>query len=340
MLHESAMTAEELASALEIGLLLARQAAGRDESIIAVGEMGIGNTTAASALAAALTGQPIKFVTGRGAGLTDIACAHKCSVLSKVLERHRILSKDPGAASSDPIETLRSLGGLEIAAMTGMMLGAASHGMAVVADGFISTAAAAIAFALAPAVRPYLFAGHQSEEPGHRVLLAHLRLKPILRLNMRLGEGTGAVLALPILESALALYDEMATFASAGVDGRRLELARERASRFHGDRNRSCSFRCLFPAGRCRAWVRGGTAAPAYGHSPKSVAFSMRGHPLPGTCHRALHEDGFADAADGFGGGRDREHTLRTLRDSRIGSYGATVQLTEVAVLCCGAWGR
>ena len=102
--------------------------------------------------------------------------------------------------------------------MTGMMLGAANHRIAIVADGFISTAAAALALACAPAMRPYLFVGHQSEEPGHRILLEHLGLAPILHLNMRLGEGTGAVLALPILESALRLYSEMATFTSAGVD--------------------------------------------------------------------------------------------------------------------------
>jgi nicotinate-nucleotide--dimethylbenzimidazole phosphoribosyltransferase len=112
---------------------------------------------------------------------------------------------------------LRCVGGLEIAAMTGLILGAARNGIAVVADGFISTAAAAIAFAMEPRVRGYLFAGHQSEEPGHRVLLEYIGLKPILSLNMRLGEGTGAVLAMPIIESAMCLYNEMATFASAGV---------------------------------------------------------------------------------------------------------------------------
>jgi nicotinate-nucleotide--dimethylbenzimidazole phosphoribosyltransferase len=108
---------------------------------------------------------------------------------------------------------------LEIAAMTGMILGAARRQMAIVVDGFISTAAAAIACGLSPAVRPYLFAGHQSQEPGHRILLAHLDLEPILDLHMRLGEGTGAVLAMPVLEAALHLYQEMATFASAGISG-------------------------------------------------------------------------------------------------------------------------
>jgi nicotinate-nucleotide--dimethylbenzimidazole phosphoribosyltransferase len=215
MLHEPAMSHEELAQALAVGLQLADQAASSGETVIAVGEMGIGNTTSASALTAALTAQPVQHVTGRGAGLDDTTYAHKCRVLSAVFERHLPAPTPPPL---HPAELLRRIGGLEIAAMTGMILGAASHGLAVVADGFISTAAAALALALAPAARPYLFAGHQSQEPGHRILLAHLGLHPILQLDMRLGEGTGALLALPILESALHLYREMATFTSAGVD--------------------------------------------------------------------------------------------------------------------------
>ena len=213
MLHEPAMTDEEFAAALAVGLASAEQAAAQGYTIVAVGEMGIGNTTAASALTAALCGEAVERVAGRGTGLGNEAYAHKCRVLAEVLARHL----DPHAPH-EPAEMLRRMGGLEIAAMAGMMLGAASHGIAVVADGFISTAAAAYALAFAPALGKYLFAGHQSEEPGHAVLLAHLGLEPILRLNMRLGEGTGAVLAMPILESALRLYDEMATFASAAVD--------------------------------------------------------------------------------------------------------------------------
>jgi len=216
MLHEPAMSHGELFSALETGLLLADHAASHGETIIAIGEMGIGNTTATAALTAALTGQPVELVTGRGTGLDDEAYAHKCRIVTAVLIRHGAEAGTP--APHEPLELLRCLGGLEIAAMTGMMLGCASHGLAVVADGFISTAAAAVALAIAPALRGYLFAGHQSQEPGHRILLAHLGLEPILHLGMRLGEGTGAVLALPILESALRLYSEMATFGSAGVD--------------------------------------------------------------------------------------------------------------------------
>jgi nicotinate-nucleotide--dimethylbenzimidazole phosphoribosyltransferase len=118
-----------------------------------------------------------------------------------------------------PMDVLRCVGGLEIAAMVGMVLTAARHRLVVVADGFISTAAAALAVAIAPRVRGYLVAGHRSEEPGHKILLDHLGLTPVLTLDMRLGEGTGAVLAMPILESAFCLYQQMATFASAGVSG-------------------------------------------------------------------------------------------------------------------------
>jgi nicotinate-nucleotide--dimethylbenzimidazole phosphoribosyltransferase len=215
MLHEAAMSDAELSQALEIGSRLALDAAAKGQSLLAVGEMGIGNTTAASAITSVLTNKPVALVTGKGAGLDVGAQAHKRQVIEAVIQRHF----PPAGMDSvpDPLEVLRCVGGLEIAAMTGLILGAAQSGTAVVADGFISTAAAAIAFAIEPRVRGYLFAGHQSEEPGHRVLLEYIGLKPILSLNMRLGEGTGAVLAMPIIESAMCLYNEMATFASAGV---------------------------------------------------------------------------------------------------------------------------
>ena len=215
MLLEAAMSEEELTQALGVGLELATQAKARDESLLAVGEMGIGNTTAASAITSVLTNTPPALVTGKGTGLSSHAQAHKQQVVEAVLHKH-FAASGPNA-TSDPLEILRCVGGLEIAAMTGLILGAAQQEIPVVADGFISTAAAAIAFAIAPQVRSYLFAGHQSEEPGHRVLLEYIGLRPILSLNMRLGEGTGAVLAMPIVESAMHLYHEMATFASAGV---------------------------------------------------------------------------------------------------------------------------
>ncbi len=212
MLVEPAMSVEELRGALELGLACAASATGYN--LIAVGEMGIGNTSAASLLTAALTGRPVAAVTGRGTGLDDVAHARKIAVLQRVFALHE-------AELTGPAEILRRLGGLEIAAMSGFMIGAASNGAAVIVDGFISTAAAAFALTFAPEIRPWVFSGHRSQEPGHGVLLEHLGLEPVLDLGMRLGEGTGAVLAMPVLESALALYQQMATFASASVSGAR-----------------------------------------------------------------------------------------------------------------------
>jgi len=220
MLHEAAMTDAELAQALEVGSGLAGEARTKGQSLLAVGEMGIGNTTAASAITSVLTRKPVARVTGKGTGLDAGAQEHKRRIIEAVIQKHFPTSGIDSAP--DPLAVLRSIGGLEIAAMTGLILGAARSGVAVIADGFISTAAAAIAFAIEPRVQCYLFAGHQSEEPGHRVLLEYLGLKPILSLNMRLGEGTGAVLAMPIIESAMSLYNEMATFASAGVSEAKL----------------------------------------------------------------------------------------------------------------------
>jgi nicotinate-nucleotide--dimethylbenzimidazole phosphoribosyltransferase len=211
MMREPAMSADELSEALDIGLMLADSANEKSYNLVAVGEMGIGNTTAASAITSALTREPVDLITGKGTGLNSEALKRKCLVIEAVLAKH--FDNLP----PNPLDVLRCVGGLEIAAMTGFILGAARHRIAIVVDGFISTAAAAIAFAIAPQVRGYLFAGHQSEEPGHRALLEYVGLLPILALKMRLGEGTGAVLAMPILESALCLYNQMATFESAGV---------------------------------------------------------------------------------------------------------------------------
>jgi nicotinate-nucleotide--dimethylbenzimidazole phosphoribosyltransferase len=212
MLREPAMSEEELARALEIGLKLAAEAKIKGQSLLAVGEMGIGNTTAASAITSILTHTPVALVTGKGTGINATAHTHKLEIIEAIVQKHFQPNATP-----EPLDVLRCVGGLEIAAMTGFILGAALHQIAVVADGFISTAAAAIAFSIEPRVRGYLFAGHQSEEPGHRVLLEYIGIKPILSLSMRLGEGTGAVLAMPIIESAMGLYNQMATFASAGV---------------------------------------------------------------------------------------------------------------------------
>jgi nicotinate-nucleotide--dimethylbenzimidazole phosphoribosyltransferase len=213
MLREPAMNEAELAAALAAGAALGDAAAEQGVTLLALGEMGIGNTTAASAITAALTEEAAAHVTGRGTGLSDEAYQRKQAVVTAVLLHHF------SSAAPNALEVLRCVGGLEIAAMVGMMLAAAGHRIALVIDGFISTAAAAVACALAPNVRNYMFAGHRSQEPGHRILLERLTLRPILDLEMRLGEGTGAVLAMPILEAAAHLYNEMATFSSAGVSG-------------------------------------------------------------------------------------------------------------------------
>jgi nicotinate-nucleotide--dimethylbenzimidazole phosphoribosyltransferase len=214
MLHEPAMSTAELEQAIKVGVNLASEAKAQGKNLLAAGEMGIGNTTAASAITAVLTGKPVALVTGKGTGLEVTAQEHKRHVIEAVIKKHFAALAD---SQPDPLEVLRCVGGLEIAAMTGLILGAAKNNVAVVVDGFISTAAAAIAFAINPLVRRYLFAGHQSEEPGHRFLLDYIGLRPILSLNMRLGEGSGAVLAMPVIESAVCLYNQMATFTSAGV---------------------------------------------------------------------------------------------------------------------------
>ncbi len=214
MLREATMSDDELAQAIAIGVDLAGEAKAKGQDLLAVGEMGIGNTSAASAITAVLTRKPVSLVTGTGTGLNPDAHTHKQTIIEATVKHHfpSLRNKTP-----NPLDVLSCVGGLEIAAMTGLMLGAARHRIALIADGFISTAAAAIAYAIEPRVRGYLFAGHQSEEPGHQVLLDYIGLKPILMLGMRLGEGSGAVLAMPVIDSAMAIYNGMATFASARV---------------------------------------------------------------------------------------------------------------------------
>lgn len=212
MLHEPAMSNEQLAQAIAVGVEVAERAVKAGKTMIAIGEMGIGNTTSASAITCALTGVAAAVATGRGTGLNSEAHIRKVNVVEAVGRKHF-----EGISSPAPLDILRCVGGLEIAAMVGMILAAAEHKLVIVIDGFISTAAAALAVSIAPAVQGYLIAGHQSEEPGHKLLLEHLKLVPLLMLNMRLGEGTGAVLAMPIIESAISLYTQMATFISAGV---------------------------------------------------------------------------------------------------------------------------
>jgi nicotinate-nucleotide--dimethylbenzimidazole phosphoribosyltransferase len=175
-----------------------------------VGDMGIANTTSASAITAAMLNRPPAEVTGRGTGVDDARLRAKVAVIEQALALNR-----PNAA--DPLDMLAKIGGFEIAGLAGVMLGAASCNTPVVLDGFITGASALIASGLCPTVKDYFIASHRSVEPGHGFILAHLGLRPLFDLEMRLGEGTGAVLAFNIVEASLRILREMATFASAGV---------------------------------------------------------------------------------------------------------------------------
>jgi nicotinate-nucleotide--dimethylbenzimidazole phosphoribosyltransferase len=178
--------------------------------MIATGEMGIGNTTPSSAIIAAFSGIPPRELTHRGTGIDDAALERKISAIDRGLAVNR---PDP----SDPLDVLSKVGGLEIAAITGLVLGGAANRIPVVIDGFISTAGALVACELNPYVREYLFAAHQSVETGHRFMLERMQLEPILDLKMRLGEGTGAALAMGLIEAGVKILKEMASFEEAGV---------------------------------------------------------------------------------------------------------------------------
>jgi nicotinate-nucleotide--dimethylbenzimidazole phosphoribosyltransferase len=212
MTSEPAMTREEATAAIEVGRAVASELIAGGVDLLAVGEMGIGNTTAASALAAVMTGRPPAEVTGRGTGLDDPAVHHKVVVIERALELHQ---PDP----TDPIGVLASVGGLEIAALVGAILASAEARVPVVLDGFITGAAALIAAAIAPMVPARLVASHTSAEPGHRIVLERLGLRPLLDLELRLGEGSGAALAIPLVRAAASILAEMATFDDAAVSG-------------------------------------------------------------------------------------------------------------------------
>ena len=205
-----AMTREEAEQAIHVGMDVLNEEAARGLDIVATGDMGIGNTTASSAIAAVLTGLPVSQLVGRGTGIDDQGLERKMRVIERALEVNQ-----PDA--SDPLDVLHKVGGLEIAGLAGVIIAAASQRIPVVVDGFISTAAAMIAAGLAPRVREYLIAAHQSVEIGHQAMLRHLRLTPLLDLNMRLGEGTGAALSFHLVEAAVRILREMATFDEAGV---------------------------------------------------------------------------------------------------------------------------
>ena len=213
MRREPAMSRAEAAAAIKVGLEMAEGAAGRAEILVG-GDMGIGNTTAATALLCAFGGDDPAEVVGRGTGIDDAGMARKAAVVRDALALHR---PDP----SDALGTLAAVGGLEIAALAGLMIGGAARRIPVVVDGFIAGAAALVAMRLAPDVRPFLLLSHLSAERGAKRLCALLGAPaPLFDLGLRLGEGTGAALAVPLLRSAVATQAEMATFAGAGVPNR------------------------------------------------------------------------------------------------------------------------
>jgi len=205
-----AMTRDEALRAIAAGAALVDQAA---PDCVGTGEMGIGNTTAASALTAALTGADPAMITGRGTGVADDVWVKKVEAVRRALAVNR---PDP----RDPLGVLAAVGGFEIAGLVGVVLAGAARRVPVVLDGFIATAAALVAARLAPSARDYMIAAHRSAEPGHVRLLEALGLTPYLELGMRLGEGTGAALGIGLLRAALACYRDMATFGEAGVSER------------------------------------------------------------------------------------------------------------------------
>ena len=208
-----AMTREQAEACVNAGVELALDAAESGSDIIGTGDMGIGNTTASSAIASALTGRPPSETTGRGTGRSDRELAHKTAVVERALEINR-------PDSSDGLDVLAKVGGLEIGVLAGVVLGGSLARRVVVLDGFISSAAGLIACTLCPNVRDYVVAAHLSAEAGHRVVLSQMGLRPLLDLDMRLGEGTGAVLAMGLIEVAATCLSEMSTFAEAGVSDR------------------------------------------------------------------------------------------------------------------------
>ncbi len=216
MAHGPAMTSEQAVEAIEAGIELVTSETNKGLDMVGTGDMGIGNTTASSAICAAITGKAVAKVTGQGTGLTDEQLAHKIKVIKQALAVNQ-----PDLAR--PLDVLAKVGGFEIGGLAGVMLSAAAHRIPVVIDGFISGAAALVATALSPALKDYLIAAHLSAEAGHQIMLEHLGLKPLLNLGMRLGEGTGAALGMFLVEAAARILAEMATFAEAGVSEKETE---------------------------------------------------------------------------------------------------------------------
>jgi nicotinate-nucleotide--dimethylbenzimidazole phosphoribosyltransferase len=204
-----AMTREQALDAVAVGIRVAGDLVDEGYDALATGDMGIGNTTASACLIAALTGRPATETTGRGTGIDDAMLAHKTDVVAGAVARL--------APDADALEVLAEVGGLEHAGIVGLILGAATRRVPVVLDGVIAGAAALVAQRLAPDAISYCFAGHRSVEPGHATALERLGLRPLVDLDLRLGEGSGAVLAFPLLRASAAILRDMATFESAGI---------------------------------------------------------------------------------------------------------------------------
>jgi nicotinate-nucleotide--dimethylbenzimidazole phosphoribosyltransferase len=213
LLTASAMSRQQAEQAVMVGIELATEAVGQGIGLIGSGDMGIGNTTASAAITAVMTGRTVADVTGRGTGIDDAAHARKVTVIQQALALHR-------PDRMDPLDVLSKVGGLEIAGLAGLMLGAAAARVPVVLDGFIAGAAGLIAVGLQPRCCEYLIASHRSVERGHQAILDHLGLKPLLDLDLRLGEGTGACLGMSLVLAAIKIMTEMATFGEAGVSER------------------------------------------------------------------------------------------------------------------------
>ncbi|MCG8607776.1 nicotinate-nucleotide--dimethylbenzimidazole phosphoribosyltransferase [bacterium] len=210
MISGPAMTLKETQKAIGVGIDLANEAANEGVHIIGTGEMGIGNTTASSALLSVMIGDEIESVTGFGTGLTPAQRQHKMEVIKRAIETNQHLL-------TDPISILSAVGGLEIAGICGLIIGCAANRLPAIVDGFISSVAALVAIKINPVIKEYLFFAHNSREQGHERLLTHIGVKPILDLRLCLGEGTGAVLAMNLIEAALKIYSDMATFEGAGI---------------------------------------------------------------------------------------------------------------------------
>lgn len=216
-----AMSLQEALAAITTGIELVTAEIAKGLDLVATGEMGIGNTTAASAIVAAITGRAVTEVTGHGTGIDEQRWHQKVTLIEQALA-----ANCPNPA--DPLDVLAKVGGYEIGGLVGVILGAVAHRLPIVLDGFISGAAALIATELCPTVRPYLIAAHASVEIGHRILLEHMKLVPLLNLHLRLGEGTGAAMAMHLINDAVAILDEMATFSEAGVSGQTVPEAEVR----------------------------------------------------------------------------------------------------------------